>query len=290
MSVKLADTLAPMGEFPVAEGKDIILTKTDGTEKSIQKMYDDNEFGGSSSSIFYGTQAEWDELTPEEKKTYDYAAFGEDGNPINQEALLRAKSTGWWNYGESAGLPAGLIRSGYIPKKVVILGNSFTTHRPVEPGSPEGYVWTVYDWRAMAASTPTSDWTSIVYNKLKFINPDIEVKKASIINWEVGTLGSRSTDLFLNDESCAELKDDGGHYLEGVTIADILTPDVDVIIWQGYENMPAPGDTEEDFEAFTNDFSNLWTELRARCPNATLYDYCGWWTNSYKDMCANNMK
>ena len=47
MSVKLADTLTPMGQFPIANGKDIILTKTDGTEKSIQKMYEDNEFGGS---------------------------------------------------------------------------------------------------------------------------------------------------------------------------------------------------------------------------------------------------
>lgn len=45
--VKLADTLAPMGDFPVAEGKDVTLTKGDGTEKSIQKMYDDNELGGS---------------------------------------------------------------------------------------------------------------------------------------------------------------------------------------------------------------------------------------------------
>ena len=77
MSVKLADTLAPMGEFPVAEGKNIVLTKTDGTEKSIQNMYDDGELSGSGSSIFYGTKAEWEELTPEEKKTYDYAAFGE---------------------------------------------------------------------------------------------------------------------------------------------------------------------------------------------------------------------
>ena len=31
--------------------------------------------GGSGSSIFYGTQDEWEKLTPEEKKTYDYVAF-----------------------------------------------------------------------------------------------------------------------------------------------------------------------------------------------------------------------
>ena len=273
------------------------LSQVAGRQATADKIFYDNSETGipasnvqdaidKSTRIFYGTRTEWNELTTEEKVVYEYAAFDEESaTTVEQECLLRAKSTGWWNYGESNGLPAGLIRSGYIPKKVVFLGNSFTTHRPVEPGDPEGYIWTVYDWRAMAASTPTSDWTSIVYSKLKFINPEVEVKKASIINWEVGTLGSRSLSLCLNDESCAELKDDGGHYLEGVKIADILTPDVDVIIWQGYENMPAPGDTQADFEAFTNDFSNLWTELRARCPKATLYDYCGWWTNSYKDMC-----
>lgn len=32
--------------------------------------------------IFYGTQAEWDELTTDEKKVYDYAAFGDGGGTI----------------------------------------------------------------------------------------------------------------------------------------------------------------------------------------------------------------
>lgn len=267
--------------------------------------------------IWKGSLEDWEKLSLEEKVKYDYVASDEEDDPITaatvpydntesglvstnvqgainevndksfntNDCLMRAKSTGWWNYGESNGLPAGLIRSGYIPKKVVFLGNSFTTHRPVESGDPEGYVWTVDDWRAMAASTPTSDWTSIVYRKLKEINPDIEVRKAAIINWEGGTLGSRHLSLCIDDESCSELKDDGGHYLAGTTIGDLLTPDVDVIIWQGYENMDFPDATQQTFEAFTNDFSNLWTELRERCPNATLYDYCGWWTNSYKDMC-----
>ena len=36
-----------------------------------------NVSGGSGSSIFYGTPAEWEELSPEEKKTYDYVAFDE---------------------------------------------------------------------------------------------------------------------------------------------------------------------------------------------------------------------
>lgn len=69
MSVKLADTLAPMGEFPVAEGKDIILTKTDGIEKSIQKMYDDGELSGDLTQ-FIGTKTEWDVLSDTEKEKY----------------------------------------------------------------------------------------------------------------------------------------------------------------------------------------------------------------------------
>ena len=46
MAVRLADTLEPMSDFPAAMGKDINLTKKDGTEKSIQKMYEDGELGG----------------------------------------------------------------------------------------------------------------------------------------------------------------------------------------------------------------------------------------------------
>lgn len=36
-------------------------------------------------SIFYGTQAEWDELTIEEKKKYDYAAFGDGGSESSKK-------------------------------------------------------------------------------------------------------------------------------------------------------------------------------------------------------------
>ena len=43
--IKLADTLAPMADFPAVEAKDVALKKADGTEKSIQNMYDDGEIG-----------------------------------------------------------------------------------------------------------------------------------------------------------------------------------------------------------------------------------------------------
>ena len=193
------------------------------------------------------------------------------------DCLARAKNTCFWNYGATVGLPSGLIRSGYIPKKVVFLGNSLTVHRPVEEGAPEGYVWTVYDWRAMCATTPTSDWTSLVYKKLHEINPDISVKKAAIINWEAQTAGSRNLSAILDNKSCAELKEDGGHYLENTTIKDILTDDVDVIVWQGFENVASPTSDPESWQNIYNDYTKVFDDLRALCPKATLSAIPGFW-------------
>lgn len=48
--VKLADTLAPLGNYPVAESKDVSID-INGTEKSIQQAYDDGDLSGGGSSI-----------------------------------------------------------------------------------------------------------------------------------------------------------------------------------------------------------------------------------------------
>ena len=37
--IKLADTLAPMADFPAVEAKDVALRKANGTEKDLQSMY-----------------------------------------------------------------------------------------------------------------------------------------------------------------------------------------------------------------------------------------------------------
>ena len=206
-------------------------------------------------------------------KDGEYVEGGE-----HEKCLARAKNTCFWNYGATAGLPSGLIRSGYIPKKVVFLGNSLTVHRPVEEGAPEGYVWTVYDWRAMCATTPTSDWTSLVYKKLHEINPNVDVKKAAVINWETQTAGSRNLSIILDNKSCAELKEDGGHYLANTTIGDILTNDVDVIVWQAFENVDNPALEQESWQNIYNDYTKVFDDLRALCPKATLYAIPGFWT------------
>lgn len=46
MAVKLADTLAPMGDFPAAKSNNIEITLSGGAKKSIQDAYDDGDLGG----------------------------------------------------------------------------------------------------------------------------------------------------------------------------------------------------------------------------------------------------
>jgi hypothetical protein len=46
MAIKLADTLAPMGDFPAADASDVEITLLDETKKSIQQAYEDGDLGG----------------------------------------------------------------------------------------------------------------------------------------------------------------------------------------------------------------------------------------------------
>jgi|GEM_PF-3692437 len=50
MSIKLADTLAPMGDFPAVESDNVDIT-IDGSPKSLQQAYEDGDLGGGGSSI-----------------------------------------------------------------------------------------------------------------------------------------------------------------------------------------------------------------------------------------------
>lgn len=51
MAIKLADTLSPMADFPAVMAKDTNIVKPDGTEKSLQKMFEDGELGGGGSGL-----------------------------------------------------------------------------------------------------------------------------------------------------------------------------------------------------------------------------------------------
>ena len=69
MAIKLADTLAPMADFPAVEAKDVAFNDN----KSLQEKYDNGELGGGSGSGvagksayeiavdngFVGTETEW---------------------------------------------------------------------------------------------------------------------------------------------------------------------------------------------------------------------------------------
>ena len=81
--IKLADTLAPMANFPAVEAKDVALKKADGTEKSIQNMYDDNEFGGDSGdNIQVGTLIQQYKKKPISGYLYcDGSTFDENAYP-----------------------------------------------------------------------------------------------------------------------------------------------------------------------------------------------------------------
>ena len=81
--IKLADTLAPMANFPAVEAKDVALKKADGTEKSIQNMYDDNEFGGDSGdNIPVGTLIQQYKKKPISGYLYcDGSTFDENAYP-----------------------------------------------------------------------------------------------------------------------------------------------------------------------------------------------------------------
>lgn len=50
MSIKLADTLAPMGDFPAVESDNVDITIS-GSPKSLQQAYEDGDLGGGGSSI-----------------------------------------------------------------------------------------------------------------------------------------------------------------------------------------------------------------------------------------------
>ena len=52
MAVKLADTLAPMGDFPAAKSNNIEITLSGGAKKSIQEAYEDGDFGGSAEQTY----------------------------------------------------------------------------------------------------------------------------------------------------------------------------------------------------------------------------------------------
>ena len=66
MAVKLADTLAPMGDFEIAEAKDISVN-IGGTKKMLQKAIEDGDIGGASDIVVKCTEDQYGALLPDQK-------------------------------------------------------------------------------------------------------------------------------------------------------------------------------------------------------------------------------
>mgnify|MGYP003408784748 CR=1 FL=1 len=56
MAVRIADTIAPMGDFPAVMAEDVNIVLEDNSQKSLQDMYEDGELGGGGVSITEHTE------------------------------------------------------------------------------------------------------------------------------------------------------------------------------------------------------------------------------------------
>jgi hypothetical protein len=204
------------------------------------------------------------------------AKYGGGGNVTLETLATNIKSLSnnvYWREGVSRGYSPGIIRSGLIPSKVVVIGNSMTAH---------GYAatfWPLTDRREMAASRPNSGWVSLLQQHLYTINPGVKVYKANGADWEVATLGARSYED-IHDQIIDEVKLDRS-YPTSLLLDDVLDSSVDVVIVQLAENC-ADVTTKEDITTLIIDYENLYASLRERSPNATIYQMSSFWVTTGK--------
>ena len=93
MAVKIADTIKPMGNFPIGECVDINVN-INGESKRLQKAIDDGEIGGSDST-WKGTLEEWEVLSSEEKGKYKVVYFTDDydDSRLIDDSIISNKTT-----------------------------------------------------------------------------------------------------------------------------------------------------------------------------------------------------
>ena len=186
--------------------------------------------------------------------------------PPSFDYMNMVRSSNWAKMGEKYGWQPGFLRQGRLPRKVVVIGNSMTYHGPAS-------YWEVNDLREMAASTPTSGWVSLVYKELKKYFPNIVMYKANGAPWETAALGSRAFSNIANQS--VALMTDSGCEATSLTLSDVLTSDVDIVISQLYENIPDVSASEVG--TLAKDYGTLYNSILARSPNAFLYQFCGFW-------------
>ena len=187
--------------------------------------------------------------------------------------------------GQKEGYSKGYLRQYHKINKMVVIGNSITMHGRREA---DGIEWMVDDWREMAATYPNSGWVNLIRNYLaENVNPDIKVYKTNGSVWETQANGSRDFATGISNQRYAEVKQDRSYLIDDGVVQDILTDDVDVIILQLSENMAEPT-TDDDKNTFAQDFMNLYDALLEKCPNAQIFQHCGFWANYNKFKAMNS--
>ena len=198
---------------------------------------------------------------------------------IDVDYMHRIDNCSFAKSGEYNGYTKGYLGQYHKINKMVVIGNSITMHGRSEA---DGIEWLVDDYREMAATYPNSGWVSLVRNYLaENVNPDIKVYKTNGSVWERQANGSRDYATGIANQRYAEVKQDRSYLIDDGVCEDILTDDVDVIILQLSENMSEPA-TDYDKNDFATDFKNLYASLLEKCPNAQIFQHCGFWANYNK--------
>ena len=200
MSIKLADTLAPMADFPAVEAKDVGFNDNE----SLQEKYD-NEL----------------------LKKQDLSEY-----------MNRIDKCIYSQIGQKEGYSKGYLREYHKINKLVVIGNSITMHGRREADGIEWKVDDWREMAATYPNSGWVSQVRNYLSEN--VNPDIKVYKTNGSVWETQANGSRDFATGISDQRYAEVKQDRSYLVENGVAEDILTDDVDVIILQLSENMAEP--------------------------------------------------
>lgn len=205
MSIKLADTLAPMADFPAVEAKDVGFNDNE----SLQEKYD-NEL----------------------LKKQDLLEY-----------MNRIDKCIYSQIGQKEGYSKGYLREYHKINKLVVIGNSITMHGRREADGIEWKVDDWREMAATYPNSGWV--SQVRNYLAENVNPDIKVYKTNGSVWETQANGSRDFATGISDQRYAEVKQDRSYLVENGIAEDILTDDVDVIILQLSENMAEPATDDD---------------------------------------------
>ena len=205
MSIKLADTLAPMADFPAVEAKDVAFNDNE----SLQEKYD-NEL----------------------LKKQDLSEY-----------MNRIDKCIYSQIGQKEGYSKGYLREYHKINKLVVIGNSITMHGRREADGIEWKVDDWREMAATYPNSGWV--SQVRNYLAENVNPDIKVYKTNGSVWETQANGSRDFATGISGQRYAEVKQDRSYLVENGIAEDILTDDVDVIILQLSENMAEPATDDD---------------------------------------------